>query len=55
MKKVIYSVTKISSVVQHLNMKLVLVKVDHYPNFDIRKIYHGCGFKKNDGFNELID
>ena len=36
-------------------MKLVLVKVDHYPNFDIPKIYHGCGFKKNDGFNELID
>ena len=36
-------------------MKLVLVKVDHYPNFDIPKIYHDCGFKKNGGFNELID
>ena len=36
-------------------MKLVLVKVDHYPDFGIPKIYHGCGFKENSGFNELID
>ena len=36
-------------------MKLVLVKVDHYPDFDKPKIYHSCGFKKNGGFNELID
>ena len=36
-------------------MKLILVKIDHYPDFDIPKIYHGCGFKKNGGFNEVID
>ena len=37
-------------------MKLVLVKVGHYPNFDLPKIYHGCGVrKKSNGFNELID
>ena len=37
-------------------MKLVLVKVGHYPNFNLPKIYHGCGvMKKSNGFNELID
>ena len=37
-------------------MKLVLVKVDNYPNFDLAKIYHGCGVtKKSNGFNDLID
>ena len=37
-------------------MKLVLVKVDHYPNFDLSKIYHGRGVReKSNGFNELID
>ena len=36
-------------------MKLV-VKVGHYPNFDLPKIYHGFGVrKKSNGFNELID
>ena len=38
-----------------LNMKLVLVKVDHYPDYDITKIYHGRGIKKNRGSNELMD
>ena len=38
------------------NMKLVLVKVDLYPNFDLPKIYHGCGVrKKSNRFNELTD
>ena len=37
-------------------MKLVLVKVGHYPNFHLPEIYHGCGVrKKSNGFNELID
>ena len=36
-------------------MKLVLVKVGYYPDFHIPKIYHSCGFKKNGGFNELMD
>ena len=37
-------------------MKLVLVKVGHYPNFDLPKIYQGCGVrKKSNRFNELID
>ena len=38
-----------------LNMKLVLVKVDHYPDYDIPEIYHGRGIKKNRGSNELMD
>ena len=37
-------------------MKLLIVKIDHYPNFDMPKIYHSCGIrKKSNGSNELID
>ena len=37
-------------------LKLVLLKIDHYPNFNLPKIYHGCGVRKKcNGFNELID
>ena len=37
-------------------MKLLIVKIDHYPNFDMPKFYHSCGIrKKSNGFNELID
>ena len=32
-------------------MKLLMVKTDHCPNFDMPKIYHGCGIrKKSNGF-----
>ena len=35
---------------------MTIVKVDHYPIFNIPKIYHGCGIiKKNNGLNELIN
>ena len=37
-------------------MKLLIVEIDHYPNFDMLKIFHGCGIrKKSNWFNELID
>ena len=35
---------------------MTIVKVDHYPIFDMQKIYHGCGIrKKSNGLNELIN
>ena len=37
-------------------MKLLAAKMDHYPNFNMPKIYHGCGTRKKiNGSNELID
>ena len=36
-------------------MKLLLVKVNDYPDSDIPKNYHGCGFKKSNGIRELIN
>ena len=36
-------------------MKSLFVKVAHYPDFDLPKIYHGCGFKKSNGIRELIN
>ena len=36
-------------------MSLVIVKVDHYPNFDMPKIYHSCGYKKSNGLNMIIN
>ena len=37
-------------------MKLVLVRLCHYLNFNLPRIYHGCGVrKKRNEFNELID
>ena len=36
-------------------MKLSFVKVAHYPDFDLPKIYHGCGFKKSNGIRKLIN
>ena len=35
---------------------MTIIKVDHYPIFNIPKIYHGCGIrKKSNGLNELIN
>ena len=36
-------------------MKLLFANVAQYPDFDLPKIYHGCGFKKSHGLRELID
>ena len=37
-------------------MKITIVKVDHYPIFNMLKIYHGCDIrKKSNGLNELIN
>ena len=35
---------------------MTIVKVDHYPIFDMQKNYHGCGIrKKSNGLNELVN
>lgn len=36
-------------------MKLVTVKIDHYPIFDMPKVYHVCSLRKSGGLNELIN
>ena len=36
-------------------MKLLFVKVAHYPDFDLPKICHGCGFNKSNGMRKLIN
>ena len=36
-------------------MELLFVKVAHYPDFDLPKIYHGCGFNKSNGMRKLIN
>ena len=36
-------------------MKLLFVKVAQYPDSDLSKIYHGCGFKKRNRTMELIN
>ena len=37
-------------------MEITIVKVDHYPIFNMLKIYNGCDIrKKSNGLNELIN
>ena len=36
-------------------MRLVTVKIDHYPIFYMPKVYHICGLRKSGGLNELIN
>ena len=36
-------------------MKLLFVKVAHYPDLDLPKIYHGCGFNKSNGMRKSVN